>query len=752
MNITVSGARTHNLANIDVSIPKHQFTVVTGVSGSGKSSLVFDTIAAEAQRAASAGYPTFVRNRLPQHPPAEVDRIEGLTFTTVVDQRRFTGNSRSTVATATDVAGPVRILFSRFASPSAGFSPAYNPNDPSGMCRSCDGLGVQRTINENVLIDPDKSLREGPVRFPTFRPGSHHMKRFIDSGLADPEIPWAQLPETTRDLLLHAEDLPLKQPLSGYPKHGIFDGIVPRLRKRYVARTPSRLTSEERAGLEQVVLTEPCPDCHGDRVNAAARNSLIQGRSIADWMSMPVSELLPVVREAIGLLDASAAVVLDTIVDTLTSIDAVGLGYLSLGRPSPSLSGGEAQRVKIVRQLGSPLSDVTYVFDEPSTGLHPHDVRRLTRLLNQLRDRGNTVLVVEHNPAVIRAADHVVELGPGAGDKGGEVVRTGRPTDPSATLPLPLTSWERKPSGGFTVTRARSNNLHDVTVTIPTGVLTVATGVAGSGKSSLVTGDFAAQNPTFTVINQIPLRGGRRSTALTVMGVADEVRSVFGAAGRSRGLGPSWFSRNSRGACPECRGRGEIITDLAFLDDAQVTCDACDGTGFNQDARSVLVSGHSVADVAEMQPAEVSQLLGNSGRRRIMCMERVGLGHLSVGRSLDTLSGGERQRLLLAQHLADAETGASHTLKILLDEPTAGLHGSDVARLLNLFDDLVNGGATVVIIEHSLQVVAHADHVIDVGPGAGSDGGHIVFEGTPSDLAASGTLTGQYLREALGRR
>lgn len=541
-------------------------------------------------------------------------------------------------------------------------------------------------------------------------------------------------------------DLRLQNPGPGYPAHGVFDGIVPRLRKRYVDSSPSRLTTVERAGLEQVVHTRTCPECGGARINAAARRRLIQGRSIADWSDTPVSELVEVLDDAATELGDAAAPALETIGEALQNLVTVGLGYLTLGRSSPSLSGGEAQRVKIVRQLGSPLTDVTYIFDEPSAGLHAHDVGRLVQLLCALRDRGNTVLVVEHNPAVIRASDHVVELGPGAGDDGGEVMRTGTDT---ATVPLTITSAKREATGWFTVENACSNNLRNVTAQIPAGVLTVVTGVAGSGKSSLVTDDFATQNPEFTVISQLPLRGGRRSTPLTVLGVSDEVRSVFAAAGRSRGLGPSWFSRNSTGACPECKGRGIVITDLAFLDDIERPCEACGGSGFNEDALSVHVAGHSIAEVADMRPLELSELLGGSAGRRLHCMERVRLGYLSVGRTLDTLSGGERQRLQLAQHIADAEADGSAPLRIILDEPTSGLHSADVERLSSLFDDLVDHGATVVVIEHSLQVAAHADHVVDIGPGAGLDGGRVVFSGSPSELVTSGTLTGEHFRESL---
>lgn len=748
--ITVTGARTHNLAGIDVEVPKHRFTVVTGLSGSGKSSLVFSTIAAEAQRATAAGYPAFVRTRLPRNPPADVDRVDGLTSTVVVDQRRFTGNARSTVATATDVSAPLRMLFSRFGSPSAGYSPAYSPNDPSGMCPTCEGLGTQRIIDEDALIDPERTLRQGPVRFPTFRPGTYQAKRLLTSGLADPDVPWSHLPASTRDVLLHAESRPLDNPGEGYPQHGLFDGIVPRIRKRYLTQNPSHLTEKERAALERIVHSGTCPDCGGARLNGAARRSVIDGRSLADWMTVPVVDLRSIVAAAGESLGQAAASLIDDISTTLTGLADVGLGYLTLGRSSPGLSGGEAQRVKIVRQLGSPLSDVTYVFDEPSAGLHAHDVHRLTGLLRRLRDRGNTVLVVEHHRSVITAADHVISLGPGAGENGGQVVYTG-PPEPGKNLPeVKLKTPVRQPRGRFTIAHASSHNLVDVSVDIPDGVLTVVTGVAGSGKSTLVTEDFVRQNPNFTVIGQQPLHGGRRSTPLTVMGVSDEVRAVFAAAGREAGLDARWFSRNSRGACGECKGRGEIIIDLAFLDDTRTPCEACGGTGFNGDALSVRVNGRTIADVAGLRPVELEPLLGPSGQRRIRWMGKVGLDHIAVGRGIDSLSGGERQRLLLARHLADDGSVDPGDLNIVLDEPTSGLHAADVRRLLDLFDDLVANGATLVVIEHSLQVAARADHIVDLGPGAGHDGGRVVYEGTPAELATSGTITGNYLREAIG--
>ncbi|WP_394288315.1 excinuclease ABC subunit UvrA [Corynebacterium variabile] len=744
--ITVTGARTHNLRDIDVEIPSHALTVVTGVSGSGKSSLVFDTIAAEAQRATAAGYPSFVRTRLAQHPPADVNRIDGLTFTTVVDQRRFTGNARSTVATAVDLSTPLRMLFSRFAVPSAGFSPAYSPNDPAGMCLTCEGLGTVSVIDEDALIDPDLSLNDGAVRFPTFAPGTYRWKRLVTSGLCDPSVPWSQLPEDVRDVLMHARDLALKDPLPGYPDHGRFDGIIPRLQDSYLRRTPSRLTTAERAGLDAVVSHSTCPDCAGARLNTAARSSLINGRSIADWATVSVSDLYELVVEATETLGESAAPLLTEISRRVDALVEVGLGYLNLDRSSPTLSGGEAQRVKMVRHLGSPLTEVTYVFDEPAAGLHPSDVQRLITLLTGLRDRRNTVLVVDHNPAVIAAADHVIGMGPGAGESGGRITFTGTPASVSSADAPVIKPSVRTPTGSVTVEHARSNNLRDLTVTVPTGVLTVVTGVAGSGKSSLITTDFSAQHPDFTVVGQQPLHGGRRSSLLTVTGVADGLRSLFAASGD---LSASWFSRNAKGGCPECRGAGEITTDLAFMEDTRTPCEACGGSGFNDKALSVTVGGYTIAEVEALRSADVAGLLGPADEARLRWVDQVGLGYLAIGRTLDGLSGGERQRLLLARHLGSVNDDEPR--RLILDEPTTGLHAADVRRLLELFDELVDAGGTLVLIEHNQQVMAHADHVIDIGPGAGDAGGQVVFEGTPAALAHAGarSVTGRCLADAL---
>ncbi|MGW6695886.1 ATP-binding cassette domain-containing protein [Rhodococcus sp. NPDC054953] len=753
--ITALGARTNNLRDLSVRVPKHVLTVFTGVSGSGKSSLAFDTIAAEAQRLAAESYPVFVRNRLPQHPPADVDLVDGLTFTTIVDQRRFTGNARSTVGTASDIAPLLRLLFSRLGEPSAGFSPSYSFNDPSGMCRTCEGIGTVDDIDLTRLLDTSRSLREGAVRFPSFAPGTYRWKRLVHAGLVDPDVPLTSLPSAELDSLLNAQGLRLTNPHPEYPESRIFDGILPRLRNSYLRKRPARLTDEEKVALDHIVTRRTCLDCGGTRLNARARASLIDGRSISDWSALPVSDLREV---AAGVRSTAVAPLLRAVGDRLAALDTVGLGYLSLDRDSSSLSGGEAQRVKIVRHLGSALSDVTYVFDEPSTGLHPHDVHRLLELLARLRDAHNTVLVVEHHPSVIAAADHIIDLGPGAGTNGGTIQYEGDPTgllqadtDTGRMLVSPIRVRDRIRTvrGSVTIENARTHNLRDVTVEVPLGVLTAASGVAGSGKSTLFATELPRQHPGFLVVDQAPLRGGVRSTPITVLGVAESIRSVFSAA---TGLHPSWFSANGRGACPVCKGKGSIVTDLAFLDDVQTACDACGGSRFNTTTLAATFRGHTVADLLAMNPSRAIELLAERPdiADRLRWIERVGLGYLSIGQSLDTFSGGERQRLLLARHLGDG-TDVSE-LRIVLDEPTAGLHGTDVDRLLHLFDELVDAGATIVVIEHNLRVIAHADHVIDIGPGAGHHGGVVVFHGSPHELILStASVTGRYLRQATTR-
>ena len=752
--LRITGARTNNLRDVSVDVPKKLMTVFTGVSGSGKSSLVLDTIAAEAQRLVNDSYSTFIRSRLPQLPAPDVQAMDGLTFTVLIDQRRFTGNARSTVATATDVASLVRLVFSRIGTPSAGYTPAYSFNDPSGMCPICEGLGTVYDIDLEALIDPEKSIDEGPVRFSLFRPGVYRWKRFAYAGLFDRQKPLKEYTAAEMDLFLYADGLKLTDPDPRFPQSARFDGVITRMRDVFLTQRPVKMSAQVREELDRLVTHHTCPACHGARVNEAARSSLIDGRSIVDWMRMPVAELRALLDEP-G--DPRVAPALDGIRHVLDALLSVGLGYLTLDRESSTLSGGEAQRVKIVRHLGSALADVTYVFDEPSTGLHPADIQRLVALLQRLRDAGNTILVVEHHPQVIAVADHVVDLGPGAGSAGGHVQFEGTPdalrrsetrTGRLLAEPLRLASTIREPRERVTVTDARAHNLRGFDVDVPIGVLTAITGVAGSGKSSFATVELPRRHPEFTVVGQDPLRGGARSTTLSILRIADTVREVF--AGVS-GLDPSWFSFNSKGACPTCRGRGRITTELAFLDDVSLPCDACGGLRFNPTALEVRVGGSSIADVLASTPHEVGERFAEHADvvAALDWVQRTGLGYIPVGRSLDTLSGGEKQRLLLARHLSDPRRDPAD--RIILDEPTSGLHPNDVDTINRLFDDLLDEGATLVVVEHNLRVVARADHIIDIGPGAGTDGGSLVFAGSPTEIVREhDSVTGRALAMASG--
>lgn len=754
--LRITGARTNNLRDVSVDVPKKLLTVFTGVSGSGKSSLVLDTIAAEAQRLVNDSYSTFIRARLPQMPAPDVQAMDGLTFTVLIDQRRFTGNARSTVATATDLASLVRLVFSRVGEPSAGYSPAYSFNDPSGMCPTCEGLGTVYDIDIDALIDPEKNIDEGPVRFSLFRPGVYRWKRFAYCGLFDREKPLKDYTAEEMDQFLYADKLKLDDPDPRFPQSARFDGVITRMRDVFLKQRPVKMSASVREELDRLVTHHTCPDCHGARVNEAARASLIDGRSIVDWMHMPVAELHALLDE---FDDPRVAPAVGGIRHVLDALLSVGLGYLTLDRESASLSGGEAQRVKIVRHLGSALTDVTYVFDEPSTGLHPADIQRLVALLQRLRDAGNTILVVEHHPQVIAVADHVVDLGPGAGSAGGIVQFEGAPAAlrGSDTLtgrllaePLRLATSARLAGGSVTVKDARSHNLRGFDVDIPLGVLTAVTGVAGSGKSSFATAELPRQHPEFTVVGQDPLRGGARSTTLSILRIADTVREVFAAAS---GLDASWFSFNSRGACPTCRGRGHITTELAFLDDVSLPCDACGGLRFNPTALGVQVDGASIADVLASTPAEVSALFSTHADvvAALDWVQRTGLSYIPVGRSLDTLSGGEKQRLLLARHLSDPQRDRADL--IVLDEPTSGLHPDDVDTVNRLFDDLLDEGATLVVVEHNLRVVARADHIVGIGPGAGSEGGRLIFTGTPAEIVHDErSLTGKALAAASAAR
>jgi excinuclease UvrABC ATPase subunit len=748
--IRIVRARVNNLADVTVEIPKAQLTVVTGVSGSGKSSLVFDTVAAESQRQLNETFPPFVRNRLPHYGQPDADALENLTPAVVVDQRRLGGNARSTVGTATEVAPLLRLLYSRAGTPFVGYSPAFSFNDPSGMCLRCQGLGRVTEIDVDRLIDRDRSLDEGAIRFPTFAPGTVRWRRYRDSGFFDTAKPLRDYSDKEWWTLLYADGLKPEHPRPGWPTTSPYEGLLPRLRRTYIDRDVDDISADIAAGIEQIVTRGPCPACDGARLNPAALGVTVRGWTIAECVAMEIGDLIDVIDE---IDESTVAPVVTAIADRLRALVSIGLGYLSLDRETPTLSGGESQRVKLVRHLGSSLTGMTYILDEPSTGLHPHDVGRLNGLLRRLRDKGNTVLVVEHDSDVIAVADHVIDMGPGAGADGGRILYAGNVAGLTAanTLTgralrrqLTLDASVRAPSGTVTVEHVTRHNLRDVTVTVPLGVLTVVTGVAGSGKSTLVDEVRRHLEPGVVTVDQSPVHASRRSTPATYTGVLDRIRGLFA---RANGVRPALFSANSAGACPECRGLGVIHTDLAFLDTVTTVCEACRGTRFNAEALRHRLSGRTISEVLGLTVTTALDFFADEtvvaalGR-----LDAVGLGYLTLDQPLNTLSGGESQRLALAAELD--HPGRTY----VLDEPTAGLHPSDVAQLLGILDRLVDDGSTVIVVEHALEVIGRADWIIDLGPGAGRDGGIVLFEGTPADLVKDPrSVTGRHLQRVVGR-
>nr|WP_223830627.1 excinuclease ABC subunit UvrA [Nocardiopsis quinghaiensis] len=773
--IRVHGARENNLRDVSVQIPKRRLTVFTGVSGSGKSSLVFDTIAAESQRLINETYSTFVQGFMPTLARPEVDVLDGLTTAIIVDQERMGANPRSTVGTATDANAMLRILFSRLGQPHIGPPNAFSFNTASvrasgavtvergdrktvkqtftrtgGMCPRCEGMGSVTDIDLTQLYDDSKSIAEGAFTIPGWKSDSFWTVRvYAESGFVDPHKPIREYTEEEMRDFLHKE--PVKVKVEGV--NLTYEGLIPKIQKSMLSKDKEALQPHIRAFVDRAVTFTACPECGGSRLSEAVRSSRIGGVNIADACAMQISDLAAWVR---GLNEPSMAPLLTTLGHTLDSFVEIGLGYLSLDRSSGTLSGGEAQRTKMIRHLGSSLTDVTYVFDEPTVGLHPHDIQRMNDLLLQLRDKGNTVLVVEHEPETIAVADHVVDLGPGAGTAGGEVVfegtveelrasgtLTGRHLDDRASLKESV----RKPADALKIRGARAHNLRDVDVEVPLGVLCVITGVAGSGKSSLVHGAIPAGEGVVS-IDQGAIRGSRRSNPATYTGLLDPTRKAFAKA---NGVKPALFSANSEGACPNCKGAGVVYTDLAVMAGVATTCEECEGKRFQASVLEYHLGGRDISEVLAMSVAEAEEFFG-AGEARTPAAHKildrladVGLGYLSLGQPLTTLSGGERQRLKLATRMA--ERGGVY----VLDEPTAGLHLADVEQLLGLLDRLVDSGKSVIVVEHHQAVMAHADWIIDLGPGAGHDGGRIVFEGTPADLVASrSTLTGEHLAAYVG--
>ncbi|MCW2776693.1 MAG: uvrA2, partial [Frankiales bacterium] len=775
--IRVQGARTNNLRDVSVDLPKRRLTVFTGVSGSGKSSLVFGTLAAESQRLVNETYSAFLQGFLPTLARPDVDVLDGLTTAIVVDQQRMGGDPRSTVGTATDANAMLRIVFSRLGRPHLGPPSAFAFNVPSvratggmtvdrgartqskkvvferlgGMCPRCEGRGWTTEVDLTQLYDDSRSLNEGALTVPGFSPDGWYGRIYGGAGFLDPDKPIARYTKKELHDLLYRE--PTKIKVDGV--NLTYEGLVPRITTSMLSKDVESLQPHVKAFVERATTSTTCPDCLGTRLSEGARSSTIGGTSIADACAMQVSDLAAWVR---GLDEPAVGPLLAALAETLEAFQEIGLGYLSLDRPSGSLSGGEAQRVKLVRHLGSSLTDVTYVFDEPTTGLHPHDVRRMNDLLLQLRDKGNTVLVVEHEPETIAVADHVVDLGPGAGSAGGTVcfqgtvaglrasgTVTGRHLDDRAVLKERL----RTPTGVLEVRGATAHNLRGVDVDVPLGVLCVVTGVAGSGKSSLVHGSLAGRDGVVTV-DQAPIKGSRRSNPATYTGLLEPVRKAFAKA---NGVKPALFSANSEGACPTCHGVGVVFVDLGMMAGVASTCEECEGRRYRAEVLEHRLGGLDVSQVLALPVAEAEAFFAVGGEAHVPAASAVlrrlvdvGLGYLSLGQPLTTLSGGERQRLRLATHLG-APGGV-----LVLDEPTAGLHPADVAQLLGLLDRTVDGGTSVVVVEHSLAVMAHADWLVDLGPGAGHDGGRVVFEGTPASLvAARSTLTGEHLADYVTR-
>ncbi|MGW0287414.1 ATP-binding cassette domain-containing protein [Streptomyces sp. NPDC003236] len=773
--IRVHGARENNLKDVSIELPKRRLTVFTGVSGSGKSSLVFDTIAAESQRLINETYSAFVQGFMPTLARPEVDVLDGLTTAITVDQQRMGGDPRSTVGTATDANAMLRILFSRLGRPHIGSPKAFSFNVASisgagavtvqragqtvkerrsfsitgGMCPRCEGRGTVSDIDLTQLYDDSKSLSEGALAIPGYKAGGWNHRLYSESGFYDPDKPISKYTKRELHDFLHRE--PTRMKIAGI--NMTYEGLIPRIQKSMLAKDREAMQPHIREFVDRAVTFTTCPDCGGTRLNEGARSSKIGGMSIADACATQISDLAAWVR---GIDEPSVAPLLGKLRQTLDSFVEIGLGYLALDRPAGTLSGGEAQRVKMIRHLGSSLTDVTYVFDEPTAGLHPHDIQRMNELLLRLRDKGNTVLVVEHKPELIAIADHVVDLGPGAGTAGGAVcfegtleglrasgTLTGRHLDDRAAVKKAV----REPNGTLEIRGASANNLRDVDVDIPLGVLTVVTGVAGSGKSSLVHGSIPAGAGVVSV-DQTPIRGSRRSNPATYTGLLDPIRKAFAQA---NGVKPALFSANSEGACPTCNGAGVVYTDLAMMAGVATTCEECDGKRFEASVLEYHLGGRDISEVLAMPVSEAEEFFG-AGEARTPAAHRVltrladvGLGYLTLGQPLTTLSGGERQRLKLATHMGDK--GGVY----VLDEPTSGLHLADVEQLLGLLDRLVDSGKSVIVVEHHQAVMAHADWIIDLGPGAGHDGGRVVFEGTPADLiTARSTLTGEHLAAYVG--
>ncbi|MFD3482173.1 ATP-binding cassette domain-containing protein [Streptomyces sp. NPDC058665] len=744
--IKVRGARENNLREVSVDIPKRRLTVFTGVSGSGKSSLVFGTIAAESQRLINETYTAFIQSFMPSMGRPDVDSLHNLSAAIVVDQERMGANSRSTVGTATDAYTMLRIIFSRLGTPHIGTSTAFSFNAAEGMCAECEGIGQVSKIDIDQLVNRELSLNEGAITVPGFQVDAWYWQIMVASGFYDPDKKLKDFSPDEWEVFLHKSATKVKVGSGNMT----YEGLITKLNRTILVKDRDSMQSHVRAFVDRAVVFAECPSCGGSRLSTAALSSKIDGVNIAECSAMQISDLAEYIRK---LDDPGVAPLLGNLRDLLESLVEIGLGYLSLDRVSSSLSGGEAQRVKMVRHLGSSLTDATYIFDEPTIGLHPHDIRRMNDLLLRLRDKGNTVLVVEHKPEVIAMADHVVDLGPGAGTAGGRICYTGdvaglRASDTLTGRHLEhrarLRESVREPNGRLSIEGADLHNLKNVSVDIPTGVLSVITGVAGSGKSSLIHG-YLSHRDGVVVADQSPIRGSRRSNPATYTGLLSPIRTAFAKA---NGVKAALFSANSEGACPNCNGLGLVYTDLAMMAGVASVCEECEGKRFTPEVLTYRLNGKNISEVLSMSVAEAHDYFPSGQAHAILGrLTDVGLSYLRLGQPLNTLSGGERQRLKLAIQMAEKSS------VYILDEPTTGLHMADVDKLLALLDRLVDAGNTVIVIEHHQAVMAHADWLVDLGPGGGHDGGQIVFTGTPADLVAhADTLTARHLREYVGTK
>ncbi|MEW4414192.1 excinuclease ABC subunit UvrA [Clostridium sp. AN503] len=744
-DIVVQGLNQNNLKHVSFRIPKEKITVFTGVSGSGKSSIVFDTIAAESQRQMNATYPPFVRSRLPKYPKPDVERIDNLTASVIVDQSSLGGNARSTVGTISGLYSSLRLLFSRAGKPYAGTASCFSFNDPNGMCRTCSGLGKIMKVDVESLIDPDKSWNEGCMKDSLYRPGSWYWKQYAQSGLFDLDKPIKEYTKEEYNLLLYGS-----RDGVGEPENPKVTGVYHKYTKTLLTRDISCKSRHTREKSQSLMVEAECGDCHGKRLNAAALNCKINGYSIADLCEMELTELRDVLS---GISNPQTELLRYTLIEGLDRMIEIGLPYLHLNRETLSLSGGEAQRLKLVRYMGSSLTGMTYIFDEPSTGMHPRDVYRMNNLLKQLRDKGNTVLVVEHDRDVISIADHVIDVGPYAGQNGGEIVfegtyeellESGTLTGNAMKKSLPVKLKPRRPSGSLPIRQASLHNLKSVDVDIPLGVMTVVTGVAGSGKSTLISKVFAGQyEHDVVMVDQGPITATNRSTPASYLGFFDEIRKLLAQeSGKTEGL----FSFNSTGACPVCGGKGVIVTELAFMDPVVTECEACGGMRYCEEALACTYKGKNIVELLGLTASQALEVFEDPGiSKHLKVMEQVGLSYLTLGQPLSTLSGGERQRLKLAKNLK--KKGSI----FVMDEPTTGLHMSDIQNLLRLFDLIVSRGNTLVVIEHNLDVMKQADWIIDIGPDGGKNGGEVVFAGTPKEMVESArTLTADSLRASCG--